>query len=181
MAYHGRDLYVQLLRFDDVVMYDPTLGTHQQDTLEMMVNGFHTGFQFCIGKFAADGSAAVRRKRFYANDLQMDYPADVVPRVVKVLDDAKAVPERELIEAATGEDLSAAKVIVIEFKLPIDERVWVKDEKSVFPVESGKGFWLGFMIDDNDLPGAGLQKVEVWPSGYGTFAPKEDGVWVTFE
>jgi hypothetical protein len=74
-----------------------------------------------------------------------------------------------------------AKVIVIEFKLPIDERAWVKDEKSVFPVESGTGFWLGFMIDDNDLPGAGLQKLETWPSGYGTFAPKEDGVWVTFE
>jgi len=181
MAYHGRDLYVQLLRFDDVVMYDPTLGTHVQDTFEMMVNGFHTGFQFCIGKFAADGSAAVRRKRFYANDLTMDYPADVVPRVVKVLDDAKSVPERKLVESATGEDLSSAKVIVIEFKLPIDERVWLKDEKSVFPVESGKGFWLGFMIDDNDLPGAGLQKTETWPSGYGTFAPKEDGVWVTFE
>ena len=41
-------------------------------------------------------------------------------------------------------------------------------------MESGKTFWLGFMIDDNDEPGADVQHYLFWPATYGTFQPKED-------
>ena len=147
----------------------------------MMINGFFPdGFQFCVGKFSADGGP-IWRRRFYAPKLALKIPAEVAPRVVKVLDNAEAVPERKLVEAATGEDLSQAKVIVTEFKLPIDSRTWAGSEKDLFPVESGKGFWLGFMLDDNDRPGVDMQKFEVWPASFSTFSIKEDSTWVVFE
>jgi len=181
LAYEGDNLYVQLLRFDDVVVFDPALATHLQDSLEMMINGFLPGFQFVVGKFGPDGTPVIRRKRFFMKE-NLDLPADVAPRVIKVLDNAAAVSERKMIEAATGEDLSQAKVIVMEFKLPIDKRVYVGAEKDVFSLESGKGFWLGLCLDDNDTPGlGGAQKSEVWPASFGTFMPKEDGVWAVFE
>ncbi|MEI8244005.1 MAG: hypothetical protein WCI17_12110, partial [bacterium] len=170
LAYEGTNLYVQLLRFDDVVVFDPAAATQNQDTLEMMINGyFPNGFQFCVGNFSADGGP-IWRRRFYAPKLYLKIPAEVAPRVVKVLDNAADVPERKLVEAATGEDLSMAKVIVTEFKLPLDARTWAGSEKDLFPVESGKGFWLGFMLDDNDRHGVNMQKMEVWPASFQTFA-----------
>ena len=110
-------------------------------------------------------------------------PPEVVSRVVQVLDNATVVPERRMIEAATGEDLSQAKVIVMEFKLPIDKRSYAGEgEADLFPVEPGKGFWLGFNVNDNDTPGlGGVQKTIGWPASFGTFMPKEDGVWAVFE
>ena len=182
LAYEGQNLYVQLLRFDDVVMFDPEVGTHLQDSLEMLINGFaKPGFQFVVGRFESDGSDAVRRRRFFGG--MTNLPPDVVSRVVKVLDNAAAVPERKMIEAATGEDLSQAKVIVMEFKLPIDKRSYAGEgEADLFPVEPGKGFWLGFNVNDNDTPGlGGVQKTIGWPASFGTFMPKEDGVWAVFE
>ena len=113
--------------------------------------------------------------------MELKVPSNVAPRVVKVLENAQTVTERRLIEGATGEDLSNARVIVTEFKLPIDPRTWSGSEKTLFPVESGKGFWLGFMIDDNDAPGTDLQKTEVWPASFNTFSTKEDSAWVVFE
>jgi hypothetical protein len=183
VAYEGCHLYVQVLRFDDVPTFHHTVatGTHYQDTVEMMINGFHPdGFQFSVGKFASDGDQIVRR-RFFEGKLQLSVPPDVAPRLIRVLDNAASVPERRLIEAATGEDLEQAKVIVTEFKLPIDKRTWAGSEATLFPVASGQGFWLGFMIDDNDAPGTDLQQLIVWPATFTTFSPKEDGVWVVFE
>jgi len=181
LAYEGTNLYVQVLRFDDVVVFDPAAASQNQDTVELMINGFFpNGFQFCVGEFSTDGGP-IWRRRFYAPKLALKIPAEVAPRVVKVLDNAEAVPERKLVEAATGEDLSQAKVIVTEFKLPIDARTWAGSEKDLFPVESGKGFWLGFMLDDNDRLGVDMQKTEVWPASFQTFATKEDSTWVVFE
>ncbi len=182
LAYEGKSLYVQVLRFCEVPTFHQTIatGTNLQDTVEMAINGFFPdGFQFSIGKFSSDGDQIVRR-RFFVK-MQLTLPAEVAPRVVKVLENAAAVEERRLVEAATGEDLAQAKVIVTEFKLPIDARTWAGSEKTLFPVESGKGCWLGFTIDDNDVPGADLQRTEVWPASFNTFAPKEDSAWVVFE
>jgi len=182
LAYEGENLYVQLLRFDDVVVFDPKLAPHLQDSLEMLINGFMYGAQFVIGKFGEDGGAVIRRKRFFVK-ADLDLPAEVAPRVIQVLDSAAAVPERKLIEAATGEDLSQAKVIVMEFKLPIDKRAYaIEGESEPFPVESDKGFWFGFTVNDNDTPGVGgAQKFIGWPAGFGTFLPKDHGVWAVFE
>jgi len=183
LAYEGDNIYVQLLRFDDVIMFDPAIGTHLQDSLEMLINGFaKPGFQFVVGKFGPDGSDAVRRRRFFGG--MTNLPPEVVSRVVQVLDNATAVPERKMIEAATGEDLSQAKVIVMEFKLPINKQAtfFGEGEADLFPVGPGKGFWLGFYVNDNDTPGmGGNQKSIGWPASFGTFMPKEDGVWAVFE
>ena len=55
-------------------------------------------------------------------------------RVIKVLDNARDLPERKLIESVYGVDMSDCKVIVTEFKLPIDERTYKGDEKAMLPM-----------------------------------------------
>jgi len=184
LAYEGDNIYVQLLRFDDVIMFDPSVGTHLQDSLEMLINGFaKPGFQFVVGKFGSGGTDGVKRQRFGAGPASFPSP-DLIPRAVKVLDNATAVPERKMLEAATGEDLSQAKVIVMEFKLSITKTGAFagEGEGDLFPVGPGKGFWLGFNVNDNDTPGmGGAQKCIGWPASFGTFMPKEDGVWAVFE
>ena len=42
-------------------------------------------------------------------------------------------------------------------------------------------FWLGLMIDDNDVPGADVQDLMVFPASYGTFDDKERGALAVFE
>jgi hypothetical protein len=93
--------------------------------------------------------------------------------VIRVLDNARDVPERKLIESVYGVDMSACKVIVTEFKLPIDERTYKGDEKAMLPMHAGGKFRLGFMIDTNDQPGTDVQNFELWPATYGTFNPPE--------
>lgn len=181
LAYQGQDLYVQVLRFDDVVSFhQPSSKTHQQDCLEMALNGFFDGFQFTVGQFTDTGPAIVRR-RFFLKSLEDRPAADHAPRVVAVLPNAKDVTERKLIESIHGVDLADAKVIVTEFKLPIDKVTYRNAEGDLFPVRSGAGVWIGFAINDNDTPGSDVQEMLVWPATYGTFEVKERGVWAVFE
>jgi hypothetical protein len=181
LAYEGTNLYVQVLRFDDVVTFhQPVAKSNAQDTVEIMLNGFYEGFQWSVTN-TTDAGAAMIRRRFFAQNLQDLTPADHAPRSIKVLEDAKSVPERELIEAAYGVDLSKSKVIVTEFKLPIDRVSYRGAEAAAFPVRPGATFWLGFLICDNDVPGADIQDYLVWPASYGTFQPKEDGALAVFE
>ena len=57
LAYQGQDLYVQVLRFDDVVSFhQPGTKSHLQDTMEMALNGFFDGFQFSISHFTDTGA-----------------------------------------------------------------------------------------------------------------------------
>ena len=181
LGYLNQDLYVQILRFDDVVAFhQPSNKSHLHDTLEMALSGFFEGFQFSISRFTDTGPAIIRR-RFFFGKLDLQVPADHAPRSVEVLPTAKDVSERRLIEAIYGEDLSNCKVIVTEFKLPIDKVTYQGSEETIFPVRSGTGVWLGFMIDDNDVPGSDIQETIVWPATYGTFNVKEQGAWAVFE
>lgn len=181
LAYLGQDLYVQILRFDDVVTFhQPSTKTHVQDTMEMMLNGFWEGFQFSVSRFTDIGPGIVRRRFFYGK-LEDRTPAEHAPRVVEVLDNAKEVTERRLIESIYGEDMADCKVIVTEFKLPIDKITYKGSEESLFPVKSGSGVWIGFMIDDNDVPGSDAYKNIVWPATYNTFSDKENGAYAVFE
>lgn len=181
LAYFGQDLYVQILRFDDVVSFhQPSTKSHLQDTMEMALNGFFEGFQFSVSRFTDTGPAIIRR-RFFFGALEARLPADHAPRIVDVLPDAKNVEERKLLESIYGQDMSDCKVIVTEFKLPIDKETYKGDEAAIFPVKSGAGVWIGFAICDNDIPGADLQKTVVWPVTYGTFNVKEEGAWAVFE
>ena len=181
LAYHGQDLYVQILRFDDVVSFhQPSNKSHLQDTMEMSLNGFFEGFQYSVSRFTDTGPAIIRR-RFFFGKLERRLTAEHAPRVVEVLPNAKDVSERQLIESIYGEDMSQCKVIVTEFKLPIDKTTYEAAEESIFPVRSGSGFWIGFMVDDNDVPGSDTQKMLVWPATYNTFGVKEDGAYAVFE
>ena len=103
------------------------------------------------------------------------------PRSIEVLPNARDVSERQLIESIYGEDMSDCKVIVTEFKLPIDKTTYEGAEDSIFPVRSGNGMWIGMAIDDNDVPGSDTQKMLVWPATYNTFGVKEVGAYAVFE
>jgi hypothetical protein len=181
LAYHGKDVYVHAVRFDDAVTFhQPVASGHLQDTLEVMFNGFQEGFQWSVARYADAGEAVVRR-RFYFQNLTRVLPHDVAPCAVRVLDDVRDLPERALVETVTGDDLSKARAILYEFRVPVDERAYEGSRESVFPVGPGQGFWFGVMLSDNDTPGADVQDFAVWPAGFGTFEPKERGAWAEFE
>src|ERR1019366_4386831 len=112
---------------------------------------------------------------------QMMLTPALAPRIVKVLDNAREVEERKMIESIYGEDMSDCKVIVYEFKLPINKQTYAGGEEAIFPLEPGKSFWLGFMIDDNEQPGSDVQNVLLWPATYATFVGKELGAIATCE
>jgi hypothetical protein len=140
----------------------------------MCINGFGPGFKFDISK-TTDAGDMIIRQRFYFTKLERLLSNQNAPRIIKILDNAKDVSEREMIESVYGVDLSVDKVIVTEFKLPMDAVTYEGAEADVPSMKPGSSFWLGFMIDDNNQPGADLQNLMVWPATYGTFNPPEDG------
>jgi hypothetical protein len=184
LAYHGDDLYAQFLVFDDVVSFHQTNAKHfMQDGVEICLNGFMPGFKFDVSMLT-DTGPTVWRNRFYYANLGLALPESHAPRVIKVLDNARAVEERKLIEDVYGVDLSANRVIVTEFKLPIDATTYRDSPdalKAITPWRSGMEFWLGFLINDNDEPGTDQQNYLVWPATYGNFNPVEDGARAVLE
>jgi hypothetical protein len=125
-----------------------------------------------------DSGPTVHRNRFYFKNMDWVMPASQAPRSIRVLESARDVPERELIESVYGQDMSDCKVIATEIKLPINEATYKdspKELKDITPWRSGQTFWLGFLINDNDQPGTDVQNFLVWPATYGNFNPTEDG------
>ena len=181
MGYESNNLYFQVIRFDDIITLHQTWEKgYLQDNVEMMINGFLSGFQFCVSRYTDTGDSMARR-RFYFQNLHMVMPKEHCPVNIQLFDSAKEVPERSIIEGLYGVDLSNCKVMVTEYKIPIDEITYQGDTKAIFPVESGKTVWIGFMIDDNDTPGADYQNYCFWPSTYSTFAEAEASALCTFE
>ena len=175
MAYYDTDLYVQILRFDNnPVFFQPVSRHYMQPCVEMCINGFGPGFKFDIAK-TTDAGDMIIRQRFFFTKLERLLTPEHAPRVIKILDSATEVSERAMIESVYGVDLSPDKVIVTEFKLPMDAITYEGAEADVPKMTLGSSFWLGFMVDDNNQPGADLQNLMVWPATYGTFNPPEDG------
>jgi len=98
-----------------------------------------------------------------------------------VLPSAKDVSERSIFQELYGVDLSASQAVITEYKLPIDDVTYKGDTAAKFAVQPGSTVWIGFMIDDNDVPGAGYQNFCFWPANYSTFAEKEVSALCTFE
>jgi hypothetical protein len=94
--------------------------------------------------------------------------------LIKVLEDARDVPERRLIESIYGVDMARSPVIVTECKLPIDATSYKDSVKDLFPLKPGQTFRLGVLINDNDNPGTDVQNYLVWPATYGNFNPVDD-------
>ena len=174
LAYQGNALYLQVLTFDDVPSFhQPVVRHHQQDGIEFCINGFLPGFKFDVTR-TSDAGPIVIRQRFYFQNLDFLIPPDHAPRTVKVLANARDVPERRLIESIYGVDMADSPVIVTECKLPIDATTYKDAVKDLFPLKPGQTFRLGFLINDNDNPGTDVQNYLVWPATYGNFNPIDD-------
>jgi hypothetical protein len=173
LAWQGNDLYIQVVKFDDkIVLFQSDPGKHYlQDGIEFAINSYCEGFKFNLTLI--DGKPAVFRDtwRWSGNpELNALLTPEVAPRSIRVLDDTAVMgEERKLIEAATGADLSKAKAMVIEAKIPQSSMTPMSrpDQEVVFA--SGKGFRLGIMLNDNDVSGWDALNPVVWPSTYGTF------------
>lgn len=182
MAYYGTDLYVQTIVFDDVVTFhQPLEQMNAQDGMEFIINSFMSGFKYNVA-ITTDHGPTVYRNKFVQKQFDRIYTDTQVPRSIKVLDNAEDVEERRFIESIYGVDLARSHVIVTEFKLPLTAAIGLDGDPSVLPdFGPGKSFWIGFLINDNDIPGGEIQKYMVWPSTYGNFNVKEAGALATLE
>jgi hypothetical protein len=161
-----------VLQFDDVPTFYAMV---YEDCVELAINGAcGPGFQFICYK-DADGTDHVWRNRFFQGGSQRFIDPQHAPRIVKVLPDARDVPERRLVETLYGEDLSESKVVLTEFKLPIDAVTFAGAEQDVFSLGPGTSFSIGFFIDDSDTPYTDVQRLLQWPATFGMFNPPEDG------
>ena len=180
LAHENGSLYVQVIKFDDVVtMHQPLAKHYLQDSVEFCINSYLAGFKFNVTRTQEYGDT-VFRDRFFVTNFNKVYTAAEVPRSIRVLDNAADVEERKLIESIYGVDLTQSKVIVTEFKLSM-EMAFTGDPKAGPTGKSGDTMWIGIMLDDNDVPGSDVQDLLVYPATYGTFALKERGCLATFE
>lgn len=182
LAYFGQDLYVQTVVFDDkVTFHQPQSQMNLEDGVEFIINSFMEGFKYNIA-ITTDQGPTIYRNRFVSKQFDRVFTSEQAPRAIRVLDSATDVEDRKYIESLYGVDLSKSKVIVTEFKLPLTAAVALDGAPDVLPtVASGKSFWIGFLINDNDIPGGDIQKYLVWPATYGNFNIKEAGALATFE
>jgi hypothetical protein len=180
LAHENGNLYVQVIKFDDVAtMHQPLAKHYLQDSVECCINGFLHGFKFNVTRTQEHGDT-VFRDRFYHKEFNRVFTPAEVPRSIRVLDNAAEVEERRLIESIYGCDLAQSRVIVTEFKLPLS-LAFEGDAKAGPTGTSGDTMWIGFMLDDNDTPGSDVQDLLVYPATYSTFALKELGCLATFE
>ena len=178
LAYEGTNLYVQVLQFDDAVCFDGS-ERGRQDCFELCVNGACAGFRFDVTQTRGD-PPFVRRQRLGA-DLSATLDARHAPCTIRVLDNATDVAERKVFEAVYGVDMSKCKVIVYEFKLPMDEVTYAGAVKDLVPLKPGATFWLGVAIDDADVPAADDAVQLVAPATCTCVLAKEYGVEATLE
>jgi DNA-binding beta-propeller fold protein YncE len=178
MAYEGENIYVQAIKFDDLLTFHQSEpGKHYlQDGIEFSVNTFMEGWKYNITKLVGTGDAILRDR--WGGGKLID--ATVAPRAIRTYDTAEAFPERKMIEAATGLDLRQRKVLVAEFKLTKDALAGLPANRQVV-FGSGKTFLFGFMINDNDTPGADTLNPLVWPVTYGTFERDDRYATAVFE
>jgi hypothetical protein len=105
----------------------------------------------------------------------------VAPRVIKVLDNARTIADRKLIEAAYGIDMSGCKVLLMEFVIPQSAMQPMEQKNMEVEFVSGKSFRLGFLLDDNDLPGSESFQNITWPVTFGIFERSEKSAEAVLE
>jgi hypothetical protein len=181
LAYRDQALYVQFLTFDDLPAYfQPVIRRYKQDGVELCINGFSQGFKFDATQ-TTDAGPILLRSRFFFQKLDLLLPPERCPRIMRVLPNARDVPERSLIESIYGVDLSASPVVITEFKLQIDDSTYRDSTKDVISLKPGQTFRLGILINDNDNPGTDVQNFLVWPATYGNFNPVDDSAIAVLE
>lgn len=179
LAYHGQDLYVQILRFDDVVAaHQPRSRAYQQDSAEVCVNGIMEGIKFNLAN-TTDAGPVNQIDGWNLKAHALDHKDS--PLVVKWLENAEAVTERQTIENIYGVSMRDCKVQLFETKVPMDAKTYAGRPEARFDLKPKQEFWLGFLINDNDQPGTDVQNFLTWPVTYGTFSAKESGAIGVFE
>jgi hypothetical protein len=186
LAWHQDRLYVHAIKFDDVVtMHQPLPKFFTHDALEMCINTYPSGFKYNVTRTSDHGDVIWRDtwRAGWSPQLKLNQllPADVAPRVIKVLDNAKGIEDRKLIEAAYGIDMSGCKVLLMEFVLPKSAIQPMEQKDLEVEFASGKTFRLGFMLDDNDLPGSESFKNILWPVTFGIFERSEKSAEAVLE
>ena len=173
------NLYVQFIRFDNIIAFhQPAEKFYKQDALEMAINSFLDGVKINVARSSDYGDIVVRDGWFLP---VKRLPEELAPRKITIYDDASQISERKLLEDIYGIDMSDCKVVVMEFMIALDEDTFEGRLEAMPKVKSGETFHLGLGVDDNDSPGADLQKMFVWPATYGTFANKNVSALVVFE
>ena len=173
-------IYVQVIRFDDVVtMHQPLEKHYKQDSVEMSINSFLKGFKLNVTRTKEHGDT-VLRERFALPKLTRVFNSEEIPRSIVVREDARDLPERKFIEDLYGVDLASAKAVITEFRVPL-KLLFADDPQAGVTGDSGESIWLGFMVNDNDAPGSDTQDLIVYPATYSTFATQERGILATLE
>jgi hypothetical protein len=158
-------------------MHQPLAKHYKQDSTEIaLVGGFMGGYKFSVTHTTDQGNILYREQFLMNKELNLD--AGKAPRVVKVLESARDVEERSLIEKSFGVDLSNSKVIITEFKIPMS---YAWDGRAPIEMKSGTTFWMGLFIDDNDTPGLDEQKAYSWPVTFQAFGNPDQGAKAILE
>ena len=166
-------LYVQIIKFNKSLTFHQTEpGKHYlQDGIEFNIGTFWSGWKYNVTRLAGKGDIILRDRFFGESRLLTPEEA---PRVIKVLDSAADVPERRLLEAASGADMSRCKVMIVEFKLGKEALANLPPDRAVV-FQPGKTFLLGIMLNHNDLPGSDTMSFMAgWPTMYGAFSRDAD-------
>jgi len=172
-------LYGQLIVFDNIIAHHQSAErAYQQDTLELAINSYVSGVKFNITK-TSDKGDIILREGWWTDSFVLDN--EQAPRLITTLNDASSVGERALLEEIYGINMRNCRVIITEFKIPINSEVFIGRENELPKVLSGETFRIGVALDDNDMPGADVQKMIVWPLTYGTFAQKDASALAVFE
>jgi len=173
IGYAEDALFVQVIKFDNFLTFHQTEpGRHyQQDGIEFNIGTFWSGWKYNVTRLDWKNDIILRDRFFGESRLLTPEEA---PRVIKILDNATDVPERKLLEAATGADMRQCKVMVIEMKLGKAALAGLPADRAV-TFQSGKTFLLGICINDNDVVGGDLFAPVGWPTGYGAFS-RDDGL-----
>ena len=177
MGYTEKGIYVSVIKFDDTLVFHQTEpGKHYlQDGIEMNINTFWSAWKYNITRL--DWSADICwRDRFFGTAMYLG--KDVLPLNIQVFEDSD-IPERKILEAASGADMSKCNMMIMEFLLTPEA---LEGANPAVVLESGKGFILGFSINDNDRIGAdSFDGIISWPANYGAFSRENDLATVTFE
>ncbi|MEI6519634.1 MAG: right-handed parallel beta-helix repeat-containing protein [bacterium] len=173
LGYVDDALFVQVIKFDNALTFHQSeSGRHyQQDGIEFNIGTFWSGWKYNVTRLDWKNDIILRDRFFGESRLLAPEEA---PRNIKILDNAIDVPERKLLEGATGADLSKCKVMVIEMKLGKAALAGLPANYDV-SFKSGKTFLLGICINDNDVVGGDLFAPIGWPTGYGAFS-RDDGL-----
>ena len=163
-----------------ISFHQPLSRFYLADSLQFCINGFLTGFAFSIAQ-TTDQGTVFYRNRFFEQRFNLQLDPAKAPRVVKVFESTKDIPERKYIEDIYGIDLSK--------KSRVRHRVQAAARRDELPGRHadhsarrvGQGILVRPHAQRQRHPGADIQNYIAWPATFGMFAMPEAGARAIFE